>query len=233
MNIISNCHIVCQCGGYVWSCTECECNIGGQCGATAADKTVKVPVIVTQAQNHQNSLNSTKQLEAVFGSSKYTRILAGKVAKRKAEHTTETVRKMCPPPVPTTIQVIGTVTLDTISYQDFVQTFKSANQQNQWKVRKQWTSEISENNIFGETDILEVKSAIWRNLIFDSKSSVSEKSTIFHLLWFLLILYILLFCVSHVYFLSFRKLSGNCEFVLYLCIEEIVNYQEKGASMLI
>ena len=57
--------------------------------------------------------------------------------------------------MPTTIQVIGTVTLDTINYQDFVQTFKSANQQNQWKVKRQWTSEISENNIFGEIDIFE------------------------------------------------------------------------------
>ena len=222
---------------HVWSCTECKCNVGGQCGDTAADKTVKLPVIVTQAQNQQNPSNSTKQLEAVSRPSKYTRILAGKVFNRKAETTTETVRKMCPPPVPTTIQVIGTVKLNTISYQDFVQTFKSANQQNQWKVKKQWTSKISENNIFGETDILEVKwrlriSSKW-NPIFDSKSSVSEKSTIFHLLWFLPILYILLFCASHVNFLSFRNFSGNCEFVLYLCIEEIVNYQEKWASMLI
>ena len=118
-----------------WLCAityrTCKCDIGGQCGATAADKTVKVPVIVTQAQNQQNPSNSTKQLEAVSRPSKYTRILAGKVVNRKAETTTETVRKMCPPPVPTTIQVIGTVTLDTINYQDFVQTFKSANQQNQ------------------------------------------------------------------------------------------------------
>ena len=131
MNTILNCHIVCQCGGYVQSCTEHKCNVGGQCGDTAADKTVKLPVIVTQAQNQQNPSNSTKQLEAVSRPSKYTRILAGKVFNRKAETTTETVRKMCPPPVPTTIQVIGTVKLNTISYQDFVQTFKSANQQNQ------------------------------------------------------------------------------------------------------
>ena len=27
MNTILNCHIVCQCGGYVQSCTECKCNI--------------------------------------------------------------------------------------------------------------------------------------------------------------------------------------------------------------
>ena len=86
MNTISNCHIVCQCSGCVQSRTECKCNIGGQCGATAADKTVKVPVIVTQAQNQQN---------------------------------------------PTTIQVIGTVTLDTINYQYFVQSFNSARQQHQ------------------------------------------------------------------------------------------------------
>ena len=93
--------------------------------------TVQVPVLVNQTQN---SANPTQQL--VVGPkpsrpSKCTRILAGKVVNRKAETTTETVRKMCPPPVPTTIQVIGTVTLDTINYQDFVQTFKSANQQNQ------------------------------------------------------------------------------------------------------
>ena len=95
------------------------------------DRTVQIPVTVTQAQNQQNPSNPNKQLEAVFRPSKYTRILAGKVVKTKAETTTETVRKMCPPPVPTTLQVIGTVTLDTINYQDFVQTFKSANQQNQ------------------------------------------------------------------------------------------------------
>ena len=52
--------------------------------------------------------------------SKYTKILAGKVVNRKVETTTETVRKMCPPPMSTTIQVIGTVTLNTINYQDFV-----------------------------------------------------------------------------------------------------------------
>ena len=131
MNTVSNCHIVCQCGGCMQSCTECKCDIGGKCGATAADKTVKVPVIVTQAQNHQNPSNSTKQLEAVSRPSKYTRILAGKVVKRKAETTTETVRKMTPPPVPTTIQVIGTVTLDTVNYQDFMQSFNSARQQHQ------------------------------------------------------------------------------------------------------
>ena len=131
MNSNTNCLHVCPCSSYVQSCTECKCNIGGQCGATATDRTVQIPVTVTQAQNQQNPSNSTKQLEAVSRPSKYTRILAGKVVKRKAETTTETVRKMCPPPVPTTIQVIGTVTLDTINYQDFVQTFKSANQQNQ------------------------------------------------------------------------------------------------------
>ena len=79
MNTISNCHIVCQCSGYVRSCTECKCDIGGQCGATVADKTIKVPVIVTQAQNHQSPSNSTKQVEAVSRPSKYSRILAGKV----------------------------------------------------------------------------------------------------------------------------------------------------------
>ena len=103
-------------------------NIGVQCGATAPDRTVQVPVIVNQTQN---SANPTQQLVVGSRPSKYTKILARKVVNRKVETTTETVRKMCPPPMPTTIQVIGTVTLDTINYQDFVQTFKSANQQNQ------------------------------------------------------------------------------------------------------
>ena len=127
MNSNTNCLYVCQCSSCMQSCIECKCDIGGQCGATAADRKVQIPVTVTQAQNPSNS---NKQLEAVPGLPS-TRILAGKVVKRKAETTTETVRKMCPPPVPTTIQVIGTVTLDTINYQDFVQTFKSANQQKQ------------------------------------------------------------------------------------------------------
>ena len=118
--------VICQPGGH-----KQNHDIGTQCRATAPDSTVQVPVIVNQTQN---SANPTQQL--LVGSrpsrpSKYIRILAGKVVNRKAETTTETVRKMCPPPVPTTIQVIGTVTLDTINYQDFVQTFKSANQQNQ------------------------------------------------------------------------------------------------------
>ena len=118
--------VICQPSGH-----EQNHDIGTQCGATAPDRTVQVPVIVNQTQN---SANPTQQL--VVGSrpsrpSKYTKILAGKVVNRKVETTTETVRKMCPPPMPTTIQVIGTVTLDTINYQDFVQTFKSANQQNQ------------------------------------------------------------------------------------------------------
>ena len=98
-----------------------------QCGASVPDRTVQVPVIVNQTQN---SANPTQELVVVSRPSKYTKILAGKVVNRKVETTTETVRKMFPPPMPTTIQVIGPVTLDTINYQDFVQTFKSANQQN-------------------------------------------------------------------------------------------------------
>ena len=147
--------VICQPGGH-----KQNHDIGAQCGATAPDRTVQVPVIVNQTQN---SANPTQQLVVGSRPSKYTRILAGKLVNRKAETTTETVRKMCSPPVPTTIQVIGTVTLDTINYQDFIQTFKSANQQNQWKVKKQWTSEISENTIFGETDILKWKVPFWRN----------------------------------------------------------------------
>ena len=40
----------------------------------------------------------------------------------------ETVRKMTPPPIPKTIQVIGTVTLDSIDYDEFVQTFNAPRQ---------------------------------------------------------------------------------------------------------
>ena len=115
--------VICQPSGH-----KQNHNIGAQCGASAPDRTVQVPVIVNQTQN---SANPTQQL--VIGSrpsrpSKYTKILTGKVPKTVK---VEIVRKMTPPPMPTTIQVIGTLTLDTINYQDFVQTFKSANQQNQ------------------------------------------------------------------------------------------------------
>ena len=115
--------VICQPGGH-----EQKHDIGDQCGATVPDRTVQVPVIVNQTQN---SANPTQQL--VVGSrpsrpSKYTKILAGKVVNRKVETTTETVRKMCPPPMPTTIQVIGTVTLDPIDYDEFVQTFNAPRQ---------------------------------------------------------------------------------------------------------
>ena len=68
--------VICQPGGH-----KQNHNIGTQCGATAPDKTVQVPVIVNQTQN---SANPTQQL--VVGSrpsrlSKYTRTLAGKVPK--------------------------------------------------------------------------------------------------------------------------------------------------------
>ena len=112
--------VICQPGG----CKQ-KHNIGAQCGATVPDKTVQVPVIVNQTQN---SANSTQQL--VVGSrpsrpSKYTKTLTGKVCKTvKAE----TVSKMTPPPMPTTIQVIGTVTLDPTDYDEFVQTFNAPRQ---------------------------------------------------------------------------------------------------------
>ena len=95
--------VICQPSGH-----EQNHDIGTQCGATGPDRTVQVPVIVNQTQN---SANPTKQVVVVSRPSKYSRILAGKVVNRKAETTTEIVRKMCPTPVPTTIQVIGTVTL--------------------------------------------------------------------------------------------------------------------------
>ena len=69
--------------------------------------------------------------------SKYTKILIGKVSKTVK---VETVRKMTPPLMPTTIQVIGTVTLDPIDYDEFVQTFNAPRQIiEQWIVR-QWIS---------------------------------------------------------------------------------------------
>ena len=110
--------VICQPSGH-----EQKHNIGTQCGTTAPDRTVQV--IVNQTQN---SANPTQQL--VVGSrpsrpSKYTKILTGKVPKTVK---VETVRKMTPPPMPPTIQVIGTVTLDPIYYDEFVQTFNAPRQ---------------------------------------------------------------------------------------------------------
>ena len=104
---------------------ELKHDIGAQCGATAYDRTVQVPVIVNQTQN---STNPTQQL--VVGSrpsrpSKYTKTLTGKVSKTVK---VETVRKMTPPSMPTTVQVIGTVVLDPIDYAEFVQTFNAPRQ---------------------------------------------------------------------------------------------------------
>ena len=112
--------VICQPGGH-----EQKHDIGAQCGATASDRTVQAPVIVNQTQN---SANPTQQL--VVGSrpsrpSKYTKTLTGKVSKTVK---VETVRKMTPPPMPTTIQVIGTVVLDPIDYDEFVQTFNAPRQ---------------------------------------------------------------------------------------------------------
>ena len=92
----SACSVVfCQPSGH-----EQNHDIGAQCEATAPDRTVQVPVIVNQTQN---SANPTQQLGV--GSrpsrpSKYTKILTGKVPKTVK---VETVRKMTPPPMPTTI----------------------------------------------------------------------------------------------------------------------------------
>ena len=90
--------VICQPSGH-----EQKHDIGTQCGATASDKTVQVPVIVNQTQN---SANPTQQLVVGSRPSKYTKTLTGKVSKAVK---VETVRKMTPPPMPTTIQVIGTV----------------------------------------------------------------------------------------------------------------------------
>ena len=43
--------VICQPGGH-----EQKHDIGGQCGATASDKTVQVPVIVNQTQNSANPI---------------------------------------------------------------------------------------------------------------------------------------------------------------------------------
>ena len=112
--------VFCQPGG-----DELKHDIGAQCGATVSDRTVQVPVIVNQTQN---SAKPTQQL--MVGSrpsrpSKYTRTLTGKVSKTVK---VETVRKMTPPPMPTTIQVIGTVVLDPIDYAEFVEIFNAPRQ---------------------------------------------------------------------------------------------------------
>ena len=59
MNRILNCQFVCTSGGHMWSCAECEHNIGAQCGATATDKTIKVLFTVSQPLNQQNQQNSS------------------------------------------------------------------------------------------------------------------------------------------------------------------------------
>ena len=112
--------VICQPGG----CKQ-KHNISAQCGATASDRTVHVPVIVNQTQN---SANPTQQVVVGFRlsrPSKNTKTLTGKVSKTVK---VETVRKMTPSPMPTTIQVIGTVTLDPIDYDEFVQTFNAPRQ---------------------------------------------------------------------------------------------------------
>ena len=112
--------VICQPSGH-----KEKHDIGTQCWTTAPDRTVHVPVIVNQTQN---SANPTQQL--VAGSrpsrpSKYTKTLTRKVPKSVK---VETVRKMTPPPMLTTIQVIGTVTLDPIKYDEFVQIFNAPRQ---------------------------------------------------------------------------------------------------------
>ena len=76
--------VICQPGGH-----KQKHDIGTQCGATASDRTVQVPVTVNQTQN---SPNPTQQL--VVGSrpsrpSKYTKTLTGKVSKTVKVETEE------------------------------------------------------------------------------------------------------------------------------------------------
>ena len=120
--------VICQPSG-----SEQKHDIGAQCGATAPDRTVQVPVIVNQTQNSANSIQQLVVGSRPSRPSKYIKTLTGKVAKTVK---VETVRKMTPPPMPTTIQVIGTVTLDPIDYDEFVQTFNAPRQNSeQWTVR--------------------------------------------------------------------------------------------------
>ena len=107
--------VICQPGGH-----KQKNDIGTQCGATASDRIVQVPVIVNQTQNSANPIQQLVVGSRPTRPSKNTKILTGKVPKTVK---VETVRNMTPPPISTTIQVIGTVTLDPIDYDEFVQTF--------------------------------------------------------------------------------------------------------------
>ena len=75
------------------------------------------------------------------------------MSKRKVAPVAEIVRKLADPPVQdTAIQVIGTVTLDPINYQEFVSTFNASRQCEQWTVKKVKIAKISEIDIFEEID---------------------------------------------------------------------------------
>ena len=73
--------VICQPSG-----CEQKQNIGAQCGTTASDRTVQVPVIVNQTQN---SANPTQQLVVGSRPSKYTKTLTGKVTKTVKVETEE------------------------------------------------------------------------------------------------------------------------------------------------
>ena len=195
---------------------ELKHDIGTQCGATQSDRIVQVTVIVNQTQN---SANPTKQLLVGTRPSKYTKILAGKVPKVKVE----TVRKMTPPPMPTTGQVIGTVPLDPIDYVEFVQTFNAPRQN-----IEQWTMSCVEIPHFIKFQISSNCEKLWKlrfleelafslykshfedfeeKLFFDSKTLICKNCDFSC-------------CYFECLFFKFQEISGNwfsgSWFMLYL-----------------
>ena len=88
MSSILRCPFVCACSGH-----EHEHDIGTQCGATATDRTVKVPVTVIQPLNQQNPPNCTKQLEVVSRPN-YTSILKGRVSQEEGSSSSRNCEKV-------------------------------------------------------------------------------------------------------------------------------------------
>ena len=126
--------------------------------------------------------------------------------------------------MPTTIQVIGTVVLDPIDYDEFVQTFNAPRQNiEQWTV-KWWISTNCEKlkiNILEEFTFFISKchfEDFEENLIFDSKTLICKNCDFSC-------------CYFECLFSKFQEIDFQECYICY--IEEIVNYQEKWASMLI
>ena len=81
--------VICQPSG-----CEQKHDIGAQCGTTASDRTVQVPVIVNQTQNSANPIQQLVVGSRPSRPSKCIKTLTGKVPKTVK---VETVRKMIPP----------------------------------------------------------------------------------------------------------------------------------------